>query len=376
MTQIPLMILGDSPDLQTGLARIGRDLAALLSQSPRFRVGCYGFGGSGSQQLPFQQYVAGGSIENGTWPYSLPRAWRDFSRGEPGVLFTIWDLSRLLGIAQPNYMPDCGLKDFLLSRPFQLWGYFPLDASGPGGKLSVMQTETLMGFNRILTTSPWAKGVLDASLGRAVADWIPHGIDGNTWRPQPNVAKQNRIGVVATNQPRKDWGMVAAVCHELSRRDPSLTFWWHTDLNIRHWSIPALLADFGLESKVSVTYEMNDHQMAEAYASCRLTLAPGLGEGFGYPIWESLACGTPVIHGDYASGADLMKTCKLDGLLVRPHTWRLEGQHDSLRPVYEPEEWIQMADLISQYEVVFGSVEHLYWKNLKYPWMRWFEEGI
>lgn len=368
----PILILGDSPELPTGLARIGRDLALLLTRNPKFRVGYYGFAGHGSMQLPFQQYQMGGSVEHHTWPLSLPSVWRDFSRGKPGILFTIWDLSRLTAISQPDNIPEGELRDFLLQRPFRLWGYFPLDATGPGGGLSSLLAYTARGFDRILTTSPWARQVFQSS--GLDADWLPHGIDGNTWTP--GGTRQNLIGVVATNQPRKDWGLAAAVCAELLRRDPSTRFWWHTDLDLRHWSMPALLADYGLEHAVNLTYSLTDHQMAEMYRACQLTLAIGLGEGFGYPIWESLGCGTPVIHGDYASGADLMRTCGFDLWLAEPQGWRLEGQHNCLRPVFTPEQIVDLVYTIGQADWITTCVEHLHWKNLKYPWMRWFEEGL
>ena len=45
MSPTPLLFIGDSPDLRTGLGRIGRDLASLCCQLPQFRVGFLGRAG-------------------------------------------------------------------------------------------------------------------------------------------------------------------------------------------------------------------------------------------------------------------------------------------------------------------------------------------
>lgn len=41
---------------------------------------------------------------------------------------------------------------------------------------------------------------------------------------------------------------------------------------------------------------MTDPQLRNLYEGARLLLAPSLYEGFGMPVVEGLACGTPVAH--------------------------------------------------------------------------------
>jgi glycosyltransferase involved in cell wall biosynthesis len=189
-----------------------------------------------------------------------------------------------------------------------------------------------------------------------------------------------RIGIVCTNQHRKDFGLAAAVMARLTEElKGDVQFWIHTDKEIHYWSMPALIADFQLGEYVELTYPpVSDQELASRYRECTLTLHPGLGEGWGFPIFESLACDVPAIHGNYGGGASAMASCGLAHLLVEPCQWRLEGQFNSLRPVYSPEDWVRkVMELLSQPKQEYAlHVAHLSWMKLGHAFKRWFREGL
>ncbi len=195
-----------------------------------------------------------------------------------------------------------------------------------------------------------------------------------------------RIGIVATNQIRKDWGLAAAVCAGLAERlKGDVRFWWHSDIDVRHWNLLALVADYQLGELVEITHPpVDDRWLAEQYRACDITILPSSGEGYGYCLFESLACGTPVVHGAYAGGASIMSTCGLEHLLVEPAAWRLEGQHNCLRPVYRAEDFVnttlQVLEQHKQMEIgreqIAQSVAHLGWGKLGPVWKRWLKEGL
>jgi glycosyltransferase involved in cell wall biosynthesis len=206
--------------------------------------------------------------------------------------------------------------------------------------------------------------------------------DFRSWAGQQGNAL--RIGCVATNQARKDLGLLFSTVAELKSQGVRVAVWLHTDKLTHIWDVGELVRTCGLEpQEVAVSVdELTDRQMAARYGWSDLTLAPGLGEGFGYPIVESLACGTPVIHGEYAGGVELIPH---PAWLVPAVAWRLESVYALLRPVYHPKDWAgavqtvvhamaEAPQLIEAY--CRGSVAHLDWEFLWPRWQGWINQGL
>lgn len=383
MTPIPILIISDSPDQVTGLARICRDLASNLVASPHFRVATFGRGGWGSNKIPFMQYNFDESRQWGE--HLLERCWNDFAGKEKGIIFTIWDPSRLFWFALPQYWSNSPEKAFLTSGKFRRWGYFPVDSTGPGDRLSSLSADTIRAYDRVLAYTAWGARVLSNTLGKEV-DWIPHGFNPGIFRPRDKKAcklllggdRHPTIGCVMVNTPRKDWGLAFATISELRKSYPELLFWCHVDVMERAWSIPALIADYGLGNHVKITNWMTDEELSYHYSACDLTILPSLGEGFGYPIVESLACGVPAVTGNYGGGAELIPW---RAWLVEPCTFRLQTLHNCLRPVYRPEDWVGgiIAILEGEWDTAESyreSVSHLHWANLWPVWKKWFESEV
>ncbi len=361
--------------------RIATDLSDV------YRIASLGYGGPGTKKLPFVQYSIE-SMQNWFVP-NLPEVWEDFAEGEKGILISIWDPSRLLWLARPDrpeWSPDPRMRKFLLTKPFEKWGYFALDALGPHGKLSCMLKETLLGYDRVLAYSEWAKRMIQASFdpderSRMDIDALPHGIDTSVFYPRtPNhlifeqigfhgpaiAAYEKVIGIVATNQLRKDWGLAIEA---ISLLDPSLPIriFIQTDTLERHWSIPALLYDFGLMEKAIVNaVPVSDDIMAQLYSVCDLTLGIGAGEGFGYSTFESLACGIPHLTGSYGGHAEHLPR----EFMIDPIDWRWEGCYNSRRPIHDVRKWAFRISKMLRSPQRGQSLlpEHLDWNPL---WMRW-----
>lgn len=420
--QTPVLFVGDSPTLPTGLARIGRDLATRLAEVPDFRVGYFGRGGNPSRSLPFAQYpfMPVPNVTDWGEPY-FTQAWRDFvgsGARDHGVLFSVWDPSRVGWLALPNYGADPSLTDLaklLRSEYVEKWGYFAIDAWGtrPDYALTEYLAETVAGYDRVLAYTEFGHKVLQSSIATSAQDrvreidWLPHGIETATFAPRlqsaarmawhvpgtPTAANTNRrrivIGCVMTNQPRKDFGLLFSMIRALRVNHPQYDVVWllHTNDLTMHWDIRALMSDFECESgEVRVTYhEATDEAMSYFYSACDFTVLPTLGEGFGYPIVESLACGVPVLTGNYAAASELV----LDrDWLIDPVAFRLDTRYNMIRPVYDSAAWTERVARACQWvtemngierrrveEQCRATVEHLGWDKLWPVWERWFRRG-
>lgn len=389
----PLLILSDAPASGTGLGRICKELAVRVATHlpDVYRVGTLGYGGIHDRHLPFHQYHIE-SMRDWFIP-TLQEVWENFAGQEHGIILVVWDPSRVLWFARPELgtNPDKAMVEWLKKPPFEKWIYAPQDAAGPHNELSVMVRECLLGFDRVLAYSQWSEDTIRRSVDEAATErWqltaIPHGIDTTIFRPHrpdrevfkslgfTGIQPEDKIvGIVATNQARKDFGLAFEALQLIAKEQPIKVF-IQTDILERNWSIPALVYDFGLQAQTLVnTTVLSDELMARIYSACDVTLGIGAGEGFGFSTFESLACGTPHITGTYGGQAE-----HLTENLTTPFAFRFEGLYNCQRPVYDPAKWAWRINRVLAGGKTGKSLlpPRLAWNNLwKDEWEPWFRAG-
>ena len=382
----PIMVVSDNPTYPTGLARQSRDIATLLCTLPQFRVGYLGRGIGQDRRLPFilYDYPLGGQWGEGY----IQKSWENFSEGDTGIILTCDDLSRRQWLVNPTGLPS-DLAHWVSTKcNHYAWGYVPVDSTGPNGvSLSVATRDTALRYDRMLAASEWGCNVLKAS-GRADADWLPHGIWMDKFHPVSDAKAiqgwegKTVVGCVMTNQARKDWGVAFeafAVMHQHYK--DTLHIWLHVDTLINYWNLYALAADYGVSDLLEVTTQLNDNQLATHYSGCDCTLLPSAGEGFGFPIAESMACGTACVVSNYGAGPELSPA----PCCVAPHAYRVDTAYNTLRPVLSghafavaAKEQIELKQEDPEYRsgLLADSVSHLDWTKLRVPWTRWLLEGL
>lgn len=395
----PLLILSDAVSATSGLARIARDLSVRIHEhmGDIYRVGTCGYGGPGSRKFGFPQYHA----ETKDWVVlNLPEIWRDFAGEEKGILFSIWDISRLNWLANPATSEDLLdkpiLKQFLLQKPFAKWLYPPMDATGPNDRLTFPLMRSLHGFDRIIAYSQWAGEIIDRTMGltEGTTPSLPHGIDSSVfYQHDRNICRASfpeitesftlfgnvpdsvhddevLISIVATNQARKDFHIGIETAAILAKTH-KLRLWIKADILERNWSIPALLVDYGIVNQTMISLgDLSDDAMAQAYSASDVTLGIGLGEGYGYPIQESLFCGTPCIHANYGGAPEYMLN---PDLLVDPVAYRYEGVYSCQRPVCSAQDWAERVNVIIGKRTTHNG--DLDWVNLWPRWQLWFRNA-
>lgn len=97
---------------------------------------------------------------------------------------------------------------------------------------------------------------------------------------------------VGTIDRRKDYPTLLAA---LSRLDPSITLAVAGTIIAGRTDFPERVRRLGLEGRVKVLGYVPDRDLPALYRAARVFVYPSFYEGFGIPVLEAMACGTPVI---------------------------------------------------------------------------------
>lgn len=374
MTPVPLMVLSDSAIGSSGLGRIARELANRLCGIPEIRVGFAGLGGTWGQGLPFPFYPLG--KRRGYVLDELPNAWKDFAGGEKGIILTVWNHTWLSWLTDSRYCPP-EMREWIDSKPFDLWGYIPVDATRADG--TVAAPDVLKGFDRLLAYTEFGATAIERTIGKKVPK-LPHGFDKAIFHPQDRDECRRSfglpteafvIGVVATNSERKDWGLAFEVAGRM--RDSML--WCHTDRANgpeSYWNLFDLAQIHGVKNLVLTTFHYTDQRMAQMYSACDVTL--GIGhEGHGLPLAESLACGTPVVTMDWAGQTEFVAR----DMRVPVAAWHQTGPGSYLRPVHDGFKWECAVRHVAPMKGMTPLInERFEWEQCWQSWERWVREGL
>lgn len=377
-----VVVLGDSPRLPTGLGRIAGDLAAHL-YTARERLGIevlqcgWEYDRPPLAQIPWDLAVFPEIGQDWGASQVLPfiereRLRRDLTARQV-VILSVWDPARCF-----DYR----------NAPYNLWGYFAIDGHNRHKAFGGPAAETVKRYHRKLAYTKYGAEVLHKVLSETV-EHLPH---GHHWGEQYRQAALDqctppahgwRLGCVASNTPRKDLGLFFATLRWLRDAGERAYGWLHTDTMLTGaWSISELIDVYGIDSAwlEITTPPTDDFELMKLYSGCAVTLAPGRGEGFCYPIVESYAMGRAVVHVDYAGGAELTHP---EGRV--PADWYTEDNPYCVqRPLLRVAQVAQrcrdlahkaLADpTLAPYYA--GSVAHLHWQELWPRWETWFRQGL
>jgi len=133
-------------------------------------------------------------------------------------------------------------------------------------------------------------------------------------------AKYGLIGIsyllsVGTVQPRKNYSRVVRALAGLRQRGYDLHYaiaggkgWLEAEMH-------QAIAETGLGDAVHLLGFVDDDDLPVLYSAARALVIPSLYEGFGLPILEAMACGTPVITSSLSSMPEVAGAA---GVLVDP----------------------------------------------------------
>ncbi len=162
-----------------------------------------------------------------------------------------------------------------------------------------MQEAVAKRLARVVTVSEVSAGEIAACMGvaRQRIEVVPLGVDQSVFYPRPRPAGRLRIMTTASSDvPLKGLRYLLTAFAGLLRDWPAL------ELVIvgrrRPGPTQVLLETLGIGASVRFVQDLSGEQMAEEYAGARICVVPSLYEGFGLPVVEAMASGTPVIATD------------------------------------------------------------------------------
>jgi glycosyltransferase involved in cell wall biosynthesis len=385
------MLLSDHPGGVTGLGRITNAIATNIHtrMQDTFRVAVAGFGPGDTANIPYPVYQL--NWKQGL-PDKLPLAWRMFAGDEPGIAMMVMNAAWGLWLAIPDPLEDSDLKSFLTSGKIKTWAYVPVDSESIGGRLPKVERRILQGFDRVLGYTEFGARLINDALEpeRPRAAWLPHGTDGKVFYPRDRqMARDGEfvkrvfkgaqgkvtpgtllLGCVATNTRRKNWALAFETCAELVRRGEDVGLWAHTNAVHGAWDLLTMAEEFGLQHRVLFSTEaLADEDMAWGYSACDVVLGIA-NEGWGMPLAEALACGVPVVTGNYAGATQFVPK----EMLVDPVMFDYDGFYCSRRPIFNHYIW---ADKVQELKGSAGWLDPQYlWENCWVNWERWLKEGL
>ncbi len=221
--------------------------------------------------------------------------------------------------------------------------------------------------------------------------YIPHSIDTNIYRPDAEARKDARkmfnwqdkfvIGTVGTNHgERKNWITSLKAVKKLSEMHPSeIIYYMHTDpVCDRGINLAALRENLKMEdmtffpSKAGLTVGIEPEAMARAYNAMDVFLLLSKGEGFGIPLVEAQACGTPIVTTKCTAQTELMGGGWFVENLIQEWTGQASWQFECT--VEEAVERLEQAYQAKKSGRILEEAEKAHKKGIEYSNERVFSE--
>jgi glycosyltransferase involved in cell wall biosynthesis len=295
--------------------------------------------------------------------YSSPSLGQHAKHLNPDLVITLGDV----WVTDPNLLRELPLAHWLPSdcRPMSTADRNVAEANG--AQLVAMSK---FGLER----------VREAGFRNAL--YVPHGIDFGTWRIPEDRSKLREqagigpdtfvVGVNAANNDaiRKAPAEMMLAFAKFARNRDDVLLSLHTGVHCDGGQDLEFLAEsLGITDKTRVVDQyrytaglIQPSEMADWYGAVDVLLAATYGEGFGLPIVESMACGTPVITTKCSSMEELNPDgIQVDGepffngvhraWWIRPSVggiWRALEEAYERRGEVDP---VKLRESVSRYEV-------------------------
>jgi glycosyltransferase involved in cell wall biosynthesis len=321
-----IFYVGDSPTVDTGFGVVAKNLLPRLQKLGHeivvLGINEYGDNPRQAKQFDFPIYPCdkGGPEQ----VYGFHKLWPTIERENPDLLFLLndpWLIKNYIDMKPPH-----------LGKYLKTVGYYPTD----GGPLKPEWLKTLNSLDAQICYSHYAESVVTQSNnGRPEnLEMLYHGVDTSVFFPvNQSVARAQLgippedfiVGMVARNQPRKRFDLMMQGFARFAKDKENVRLYLHTGLQDIGFDIVNLQIQLGLENKLILTPGITpnqgvpDDELNMIYNSMDVHALISLGDGFGLPVAESMATGTPQVVSGHSCLQELVEDH--GGYIVKNAAW-------------------------------------------------------
>jgi len=382
-----ILVMTDSPKIDTGFGRVGREVWSHLNNTGKYEINAIGwFHQENDREVSYPVYTTKKN-EKGIITQEDKYGHHTFpayvEKIKPDLVWSLGDM----------WMTD-HIKEAKNRKSFKWVGYFPIDGQPVPTKWGPIVED----MDYAVAYGKYGEDVIKQKAPNANLSYIYHGVDTKLFSPMPKeqrsmvkkrllgVEGKKVIGIVARNQPRKafdslfkmfyhvlrgEWykcdecGAITAskfddiyrksskpekcrkclsesITKGSSREDVIL--YLHCAPRDCGWELLDLQEDFGLKGSIIFNPDLqigrgvDERTLAAIYNSIDIFTLPTRGEGFGLPVLEAMSCGRPIVVTDYSAHPEW---CREAGILVPPKVLEAEPLTNIRRAIIDIDEYVE-----------------------------------
>jgi glycosyltransferase involved in cell wall biosynthesis len=282
----------------------------------------------------FGYYGVEGSVLNINGVTCYPKAMHPYGMDVVRAHATHWKADYVLSLMDSWVVQPSNIA------PVPWVSYFPVDHDPMPPKVK----ESLQFANSRISMSKFGKEAA-AKMGLD-SYYVPHAVDTNLYKRIDKKEARERlnfpqdayiVGTVAMNKgmpSRKNFTYMLEAFRNFKQRHTNAIYYLHTQLGAGQdgyggVNLPEYINSLGLQVGKDVFFcdqyqqiiGFNEEYMALMYSALDVHMLVSAGEGFGIPIIEAQACGTPVIVGGWTSMPELVHSGRIIDIKDAEKTW-------------------------------------------------------